>query len=88
MKAFNARAINNDGEVTGSAGTAAGAAHAYLYSNGRMLDLNALVVDDPLAKYVTLETGQAINDSHMIVATGSESHGGDVRGMYYLLVPK
>jgi probable HAF family extracellular repeat protein len=87
LQGINATAINNEGEVTGSARTAAGEGHAYLYSNGRMLDLNALVADDPLAKYVTLQNGVAINDGHRIVANGFDSRGGGGY-YYYLLVPK
>jgi probable HAF family extracellular repeat protein len=87
LQGINATAINNEGEVTGRAVTAAGEGHAYLYSNGRMLDLNALVIDDPLAKYVTLVAGVAINDSHMIVANGFDSRGSGSY-YYYFLVPK
>jgi len=37
-----ARGINNNGQVVGAAGTADGLEHAFLYSNGSMLDLGTL----------------------------------------------
>jgi probable HAF family extracellular repeat protein len=77
--------INAGGQVIGHADTAAGAPHAFLYSNGKMLDLNALDTASPLAKYVTLSDGKAINDKSWIVANGTDSRTGQQHA--YLLKP-
>ena len=54
------------------------AIHAFLYSNGQMMDLNGLI--DP-ALHVTLDDARAINDNGQIVASnGSNGHD-------YLLTP-
>ena len=45
------RSINNAGQVTGSSFTSTGDAHAFLYSNGQISDLNNLI--DP-ALHITL----------------------------------
>jgi probable HAF family extracellular repeat protein len=57
--------INNLGQVTGSATTAAGLGHAFLYRDGQMIDLNNVI--DP-ALGVTLFNAQGINDEGQIVA--------------------
>ena len=46
--------------MTGNSGTADGSGHAFLYSNGQMLDLNNLI--DPLLG-ITLGYANAINDN-------------------------
>ena len=55
--------INNAGQVTGYSD-----GHAFVYSNGQMMDLNALI--DP-ALGVTLLEGRGINDSGQIVANSA-----------------
>ena len=59
------QSINNLGQVTGDANTAARQRHAFLYSNGQMIDLNN-VIDPGLG--VTLINGMGINDQGQIVA--------------------
>lgn len=54
-----ATAINNNGEVTGSAATASGAVHAFLYRLGTLIDLGTLGGANSV--------GYDINDSGMIV---------------------
>jgi probable HAF family extracellular repeat protein len=72
--------INASGEVTGWADISGDAAqHAFLWStDGRRLqDLNTLVDPlDPLKPYVTLTSGDHINVSGDIVATGTDSRSG------------
>ena len=71
--------INKAGQVTGYFFTPNGTAiHAFLYSNGQMMDLNDLI--DP-ALHITLDDARAINDNGQIVASnGSNGHD-------YLLTP-
>jgi probable HAF family extracellular repeat protein len=60
--------------VTGSALLADGVTqHAFLYSNGKMLDLNSLLSPSQ-ASVITLTVGRAINDSGQIVADGHDSN--------------
>jgi probable HAF family extracellular repeat protein len=82
------RAINASGQVTGFSWTASFpnvTPHAFLYSDGKMLDLNKLVANDPLAPYVTLTDSTGINDSGCIVANGVDSRTGHYHA--YLLSP-
>jgi probable HAF family extracellular repeat protein len=56
----------------------------FLYANGAMIDLNTLIdPSSPLALYVTLSRGTAINDNGWIVADGIDSRTGQVHA--YLL---
>ena len=62
-----AKGINAAGQVVGCADTASGSQHAYLYSNGKMIDLNTLI--DPASDWV-LEDATAVNDGGRIVGRG------------------
>ena len=67
--------INNSGQVVGGAeGVAGGAAHihAFLYSGGKMIDLNSLV--DPSSGW-TLGVATAINDLGQIAGVGTAPDG-------------
>jgi len=52
--------------VTGSSATKENGAHAFLYSNGHMTDLNSLISSDAAARY-TLVSAVAINDKGQIL---------------------
>jgi probable HAF family extracellular repeat protein len=76
--------INASGEIVGKSATTGDLAqHAFLYTNGQMYDLNALDTSSPLATYVTLTQGTAINTQGWIVADGVDSRTGQQHG--YLL---
>ena len=67
------RAINELGQVVGSAETKEGTTHAFLW-NGSMHDLNDLIdPSDPLEPFVTLENASDINTRGQIVADGSDT---------------
>ena len=61
--------INNSGQVVGYSSIApvSGSFHAFLYSNGNMIDLNTLI--DPSSGW-TLQSGQGINDLGQITGYG------------------
>jgi probable HAF family extracellular repeat protein len=61
--------INNLGQVTGESFTTAGEFHAFLSSNGQMIDLNNVI--EP-ALGVTLNIARGINDQGRIVANSSD----------------
>jgi probable HAF family extracellular repeat protein len=69
-----AEGINNLGQIVGYSTTANGATHAFLYSNGTMVDLNSLVPSDI---GVTIQFAFAINDSGQIIAEYQDSAGRD-----------
>lgn len=63
-----ARGINNNGQVVGQAYTGNEAQHAFLYSQGRMVDLNSSI--DVFSGW-TLTSAWGINDSGQIAGTGT-----------------
>jgi probable HAF family extracellular repeat protein len=81
--------INASGQVTGYFDTGNGNSlyHAFLYSNGKMSDLNTLDTSSALAQYVTLTAGTAINDNGWIVANGQNRLGPVQHNHAYLLRP-
>jgi probable HAF family extracellular repeat protein len=58
--------INDLGQIVGGAALADGDAHAFLYENGGMIDLNTLI--DPASGW-TIRDAAAINDLQQIAAT-------------------
>jgi probable HAF family extracellular repeat protein len=80
-------AINAAGQITGYANTVGDAAqHAFLYTNGAMVDLNTLIApSSPLEPYVTLSEGRDISDTGFIVADGIDARTGETHA--YLLTP-
>ena len=64
-RSSDASDINNLGQIVGSAGLADGSAHGFLYENGAMIDLNALI--DPASGW-TIQDAAAINDLQQIAA--------------------
>lgn len=64
------RAINNRGLVVGEAGAIDGLSHAFLYDNGSMIDLQALV------EGAFASSGQGINDAGQIVGCFYSANGG------------
>jgi probable HAF family extracellular repeat protein len=86
----SANAINNSGEVTGMSQPPTNLVVidtiAFLYSNGRMTDLNALIdPKDPLNQTLVLSRGNGINDSGWIAADGVSVSTGITHA--YLIVP-
>jgi len=73
--------LNNGGQVVGGAYIADNTSHAFLYTEGRMEDLNDWL--DP-ALGLTLSVATGINDSGQIVANGVSSSG---KSRAYLLTP-
>jgi probable HAF family extracellular repeat protein len=62
-----ATAVNDSGQVVGGTG-----GHAFLYDNGKMVDLNTLISS---ASGWLLESATAVNDSGQIVGYGTNSRG-------------
>jgi len=78
--------INSSGQVTGWAALPDETLHAFLWKNDgtKIQDVNKLIdPTDPLKPYVTLTSGEFINDSGDIVATGTDSRTG-LQGEYLL----
>ena len=71
-----ATAINDRGQVVGSAETTPGSyiQHGFLYSNGAMTDLNSLVPADSL-RGIAITDARAINEWGQIAAIGYDSAG-------------
>ncbi len=69
-----ANAINESGQVTGTALTANGDHHAFLWDGATMQDLNdAINPADPLQGYVTLNVGYVLNALGQILVGGCDS---------------
>ena len=80
-------AVNALGQVVGFSYVtlSSGTPHAFLYSNGKMTDLNTLI--DPqssLALYVTLTDANAITDNGYILALGTDSRDPGVQQTFLL----
>ncbi len=76
-----AKAINNKGQVVGSANTDSGKPHAFVYYKHQMVDLNNLIASD--SNFV-LTSANGINNKGQIVGSGSingETHA-------FLLTPE
>ncbi len=76
-----AQSINSSGAIVGYAALTSGAQHAFLYTNGVMVDLNSLI--DPAEGWV-LSGATGINDAGQIVGYGFNSSG---QTDAYLLTP-
>jgi probable HAF family extracellular repeat protein len=62
------QALNNLGQVVGDSANSNGMAHAFLWSNGSMVDLNSLL---PTNSGWTLSSGEFINDAGTVVGIGT-----------------
>ena len=71
-RSSSANDINESGQIVGWANTNGGASHAFIYSNGEMVDLNALI--DPTSGW-TLHEAYAINNSGQVVGAGANALG-------------
>jgi probable HAF family extracellular repeat protein len=89
-----ASAINTSGQIVGRMGTQTGSVVPFLYSNGRITDLNTMIDrTDPLAPYVTLDATYgygllvpvSINDNGWIATMGTDKRTGAQQA--YLLIP-
>ena len=78
-----ANGINNSGQVVGG-GDTDNSYHAFLYSDGKMIDLNTLI---DAGSGWNLRDASAINDSGQIVGTG-ENQAGQSRAFLLTPVPK
>jgi probable HAF family extracellular repeat protein len=76
-----AHALNNSNEVVGWSQTAGGVAHAFLYFNGTIQDLNLLI---PPLSGITLTSAVGIDAAGEIMAYGIDSSG---QSHEYLLTP-
>ncbi|HLJ97577.1 MAG TPA: hypothetical protein VKU02_30735, partial [Gemmataceae bacterium] len=65
--------INNQGQVVGTAQTAAGSWHAFLYSGGVMTDLNSQLPAN--SGWTALTRANSINDAGQIIGSGINSAG-------------
>jgi len=74
--------INNLRQVTGSADTPAGQLHAFLYSNGKTIDLNNVI--DP-ALGMTWNAASSIDDEGQVLANSS---GASARAFLLTPVPE
>ncbi len=65
-------AINDSGQVVGSANTSIGDWDAFLYSNGSMIDLNSVVAP---GSGFTMTEADGINDAGDICGQGTDADG-------------
>jgi probable HAF family extracellular repeat protein len=65
-------AVNDSGQVVGEAATASGSFHAFLYSGGRMLDLNSLIA---AGSGFTPKQANGISNTGYITGFGTASNG-------------
>ena len=65
--------INNLGQVVGSAQTSWGIYHAFVYSDGAMVDLNDRLPDK--SDWLVLTQARSINDNGQVVGSGVTSDG-------------
>ncbi|MBL8435440.1 MAG: PEP-CTERM sorting domain-containing protein [Zoogloea sp.] len=79
-----ARGINASGQVVGRSAGVGFSAHAFLYDEGSMKDLNDLI--DPLSDWKILNTW-AINDAGDIAANGCNT-AGEYRALLLTPVPE
>jgi probable HAF family extracellular repeat protein len=68
----SALALNAAGQVVGTSDVSQAARHAFLYSNGSMIDLNSAISSQV---GLTLTTATGINDLGQIVGTGVDANG-------------
>jgi probable HAF family extracellular repeat protein len=66
-----ATCVNNSGQVVGSALTAAGTSHGFIYQSGLMTDLNDLITDGTW----TITSASGINTNGQIAANGTNAQG-------------
>jgi len=84
----HAYGINNWGQVVGESQKRNGDYHAFLYSNGMLIDLNYLVhltTTNRAAGFLLLITASGINDQREIVGTGAYWDGTNVTARAFLL---
>jgi probable HAF family extracellular repeat protein len=68
--------INSAGQIVGSSDVANATPHAFIYQNGKMTDLNSLIVPGQNGGFVTLSVATAINEAGAIVGYGQRIAGG------------
>lgn len=89
----DATGINSSGQVTGTASNdydnacSCTPAHAFLYSDGHMKDLNSLITSKISAMY-TLASAIAINDRGQILASGFAKNDSTQQTIAFLLTPQ
>ena len=73
-----ANAINNPGDVVGTSASPTGGLHGFIYTNGKLYDLNNWSFRDtsnnPLTGWV-IESAQGINDFGQIVGRAFDPRG-------------
>ena len=80
-------AINSAGQVVGYATLPSGHSRAFLFSGGKLVNLNTLIdPNDPLARYVMLISATGISKTGFIVANGIDSRHPGV-SQVFLLTP-
>jgi probable HAF family extracellular repeat protein len=78
-------AINSSGEVVGYATVPSGHSRAFLFTGGKLVNLNTLIdPSDPLALYVTLISATGISKTGFIAANGIDSRYPGVNQVFLL----